>query len=295
MENHLPRVGSLFIGLGSAIRSLRKLAGACRRGDGGSPDFFVIFSLSRCGSTTLHRALNLHPHINCVYEPDLGPPGQPLGSLKARLRGLRRRFSGMKHVWDPNGFPFVPAHISRLSEMEEHKALWLKLNKAVLSQPRTKVIFLRRLDVFSRTLSDLIGQQTQVWGPSADAPPTNDSAGEYRSQLDATALAPIDEAIFAWYLKEEPFMTSAFRGEVETAGTPCFDLTYEELFGHDTDLHKRVACIHRLVDFLGYSPMSPTLTPQLEALLSPLTGKLNSEMTYERVPNLAALGKRFRR
>jgi len=275
------------------IRPLTRLWGVSRHGGVNAQLFFVIVSLSRCGSTTLHRALNLHPDINCIYEPDLGPPDQPLSQLKARLRRLRSQFSGMKHVWDPSGFPFVPEHISRLPDLEQSKALWLKLNKAVLSQPEVRVIFLRRRDVFRRTLSDLIGQQTQVWGPSADAPPTNDSAGEYRSQLDAAPLAQIDEDIFAWYLREEPAMTEALRADVEAAGTPCFDLTYEELFSDHIDPAERIECIHRLVDFLGYPPMSPTLRPQLEALLSPRTGKLNSAETYERVPNMAALEARF--
>jgi hypothetical protein len=71
---------------------------------------FIIFSLPRCGSTTLARALNCYPGIRCALEPFI-PENRPpesgtFGSaddLDAALTGIWAKHNGFKHVWYPTG------------------------------------------------------------------------------------------------------------------------------------------------------------------------------------------------
>jgi hypothetical protein len=152
--------------------------------------FFVIFSLSRSSSTALHRSLNLHPDIACACEPDLGPPEQSAHELVSRLTVLRGVYSGIKHLWDPSGFPFISDHRSKVSAMERHRERWLQLNKIILTQPQQRVIFLQRRNVLRRIVSDLIGQQTDEWGPHEDGPISGTDGADYRSRSPFSRFTP---------------------------------------------------------------------------------------------------------
>ena len=96
------------------------------------PDFFIVVSLSRCGSTTVHRALNCHTGINCILEPEITLPDMSANSIGERMDALRAQWSGMKHVWDPSGYPFLADHVSRVADLDRHAERWVKLNEIVL-------------------------------------------------------------------------------------------------------------------------------------------------------------------
>jgi hypothetical protein len=251
--------------------------------------FFVIFSLSRSGSTALHRSLNLHPDIACACEPALGPPEQSTQELVSRLTVLRGVYSGIKHLWDPSGFPFVSDHISQVPAMERHRERWLQLNKVVLTQPQQRVIFLQRRNVLRRIVSDLIGQQTEEWGPHEDGPISGTDGADYRSRLSVVRLRPIDLDVVRWYLIHERAMMQEFRSAVLQADIPCYDLTYEDLFERSSQPEQRRDAINAIVDFLGYSPMPESVSERIDILLDPRHGKLNSDNTYRLIPNVEGI------
>lgn len=250
-------------------------------------DFFVIFSLSRCGSTALYRALNCHAAVKCLYEP-LFTLGDPLReSLLAQLDDLSAAYSGIKHVWDPSGFPFRPDHRAEIDDMSHHAEQWLALNEVLLRRPTQRIVFLRRRDPLARAVSDLLDQQTNVWGPRWDGDVAADEGDTYRSKLKAIPVKAVDLDLLSWYLTHLPRMEERLRGAV--GANPCLDLDYEDVFGTRDALD----VYRELLEFLGYSTAANQFDQaRVSALLGP-TGKLNTATTLRRLPNHAEIERRF--
>jgi hypothetical protein len=181
------------------------------------PKFFIIFSLSRCGSTAIHRALNAHSEIDCLFEPDFSFANWDEKLVIDELERIRCIYTGIKYVWDPSGFPFVSTHLSSLPELDCNLHKVLDLNLRLLSISEKKVVFLRRRNQLKRILSDLLGQQTDLWGPTfSDArvsTPLKESE-EYRGKIKTKLIKPVSVEITQWYLDHIDVLEEKLRRSV---------------------------------------------------------------------------------
>ena len=258
------------------------------------PQFFIIFSLSRCGSTALHRALSAHADITCVFEPDFSSCDWVEERIRAAVEKLRTSYSGIKHVWDPSGFPFVAEHISTIDTLDARVGSVLGANTALLGSPDTSVVFLRRRDRLARILSDLLGQQTDLWGPvrpDGSVAPGVDEAQRYRAELRRRTVGAIDADLVRWYLDRAEPMETALRRRA--TGSRCLDVWYEDILGVDVSVEDRIRRYQALLDFLGFSShQSRWSHATVRALLSP-SAKLNDASTLQLIPNLRQLRQCF--
>lgn len=117
------------------------------------PNKFLLFSLSRCGSTNLMHSLNCHSDIHCLHEPfnpdrlrrQYGSQVTDLASLRQVMAEIWRTHNGIKHVWEPSGWPFA-----------RHSTL----NQCLLLEAEARVIFLRRRNTLRRIVSNHMSMQT---------------------------------------------------------------------------------------------------------------------------------------
>jgi hypothetical protein len=254
--------------------------------------FFLIFSLSRCGSTAIFRALTSHPEITCLFEPDFSHAGWDGDELTRELESIRAKYNGIKHVWDPSGYPFVTAHMSSVTEMNVRRENVLRLNQRILECPDQRVVFLRRRNQLARIVSDLLGQQTNLWGPAhpdGHWDPAVDEPGRYRDAIKSRAITALSTDVMAWYLEHVPLMEDQLRETV--SGGECLDVFYEDIFGSGLDLDARLSAFRRVVDFLGFRSF-PASGAAVHALLDP-RARLNSPGVLNLIPNLQQIKDRF--
>src|SRR5580658_9563289 len=95
----------------------------------------VIFSASRCGSTTLQRALNLIPGVWLAYEPGFHDIQPCEKAVFERITEVLSDHSGFKHVFDMTGYPFRDLISASIEEMDRNRALWMKLNTVIVNYP----------------------------------------------------------------------------------------------------------------------------------------------------------------
>lgn len=244
--------------------------------------FILIFSLSRCGSTSIHRALNLHRKCNLIYEPDLAC--EKLEEVPILHNKYRDSYTGMKHVWDPSGFPFRPEHKSNIRDIKENIDKWLSYNIELLNIPKQKIIFLTRHDEKSRIVSDLFGQATDVWGPKASDKHLVKAGQQYFGKvLQAESVSLSVDTLF-WYAQNIPILNRKLRESIYR--NPVLDLKYEELFSTDIAESQKIWQFSQILDFVELRSNSFNIsTKKVANILSPM-GKLNNEETYSRIENI---------
>ena len=173
---------------------------------------FLVFSLPRCGSTTLRRLLNCHPRIRCLEEPfnPFNYDGKYLkqvtdtAALDETLLDIWRSYDGIKHTWCPDGWPFIdPA-----------------FNAALLLKPNLKVVFLRRRNLLQRLVSVHISNQTGVWGLFDQ---------HDRKTVADCAFAPMNIDIAKPQLDWDRRMLSDYRRRLVDNGSHFMELLYEDL------------------------------------------------------------------
>ena len=277
--------------------SVRAAAGRLARrllGDGGKVDRsdgktrFAIASLPRSGSTAAYRVLLSDPATSIGYEPEFFDLNCEAGAVGKRAAELFRRFVGLKHVWDPNGWPFAnPEHRSSLEALAKSPEL-IALNAAVLA-PASRIALIRRRDAFARTLSDLWGQQTNLWGHDHARAHDPAEADRYRAAVGRHEPAPIDPELFGWYMAHAESWEDAIMAALPPGNARTF--LYEDLFDPSTSGGAAPAW-HDLAEWLGVRP--DFASAEVRAILSPAS-KLNSAAIYERIPNYAELKDRFGR
>lgn len=253
-------------------------------------DFFVIFSLSRAGSSALFRALNAHSQIQCLYEPTFFSAGWDERKVCARVREIRKEHSGIKHVWDPSGWPFVNSHISTVDCMKYRYNDVLRVNKSLLAMEGQKVLFLRRRSELARVLSDQLGQQTNVWTPAfpafqkAQIENVITDAEHFKKSVRSRVIKPVDMDVIAWYLENTRAMEQEYRTSLSDEHR--MDLWYEDLFDPSLTSLARQKIFEDILKFLGFSAARELWDAQeIEAIFDP-GGKLNDATTLGRIPNI---------
>lgn len=238
---------------------------------------FVIFSLPRCGSTTLARALNCYPGIRCVLEPfipeHLGPRYGTISdgeTLDSALTEIWRDYNGIKHVWYTTGWPFNGT---------------LALNRKLLQCKDAKIIFLSRRNQLLRIISGEMSWQTNIWGDFTEA------EREWVREFDYKPLTPEN---IEHQLRSIASGIKELKDTVRACGASFFELYYEDLFADDVYLAKRLQILGRLREFIGAPQEYDVQTDFTVAdLLNPAKSKLNLTETYLRIPNIAEIERRF--
>ncbi len=236
---------------------------------------FLIFALARTGSTTLRRLLECHPAVSCVHEP-FNPgrrrPPEPVtdgGRLHHELRQLRKRTSGIKHVWDPKGWPFPDGS---------------PLNRELLTRPRQRIVFLNRQNVLRRLVSLQMSRQAKAWGiDDAD-----------RTAMREFPFAALDTAALGYFLARERDAIAHHRRAIVESGNPFLDLWYEDVLAPAIPIDRREAMLGTILEFLGLDPVLPAKRrDRVRLLLQPQDGPLNSAATYRRIPGIDDVEARF--
>lgn len=248
---------------------------------------FAILSLSRSGSTALSRVLSLDTNVHIAYEPDFGDAWRQLESLRSFCLSLYSTFQGIKHVWDPNGWPFADkSHKSTLENLSRSTE-WIGVNASFVDCVG-KVVFLRRKNQLARILSDLLGQQTDLWGHCPSRPHSDREATDYKAQMKLRNLERLDERIIEWYLQ------SASRWEdqimVGVSNQRKLTVYYEDLFGSDVDMSTRMRRVSEIGKWLGIRIRSED--DRVQAILRP-SSKFNDISSYSSIPNFREIVSKF--
>jgi hypothetical protein len=239
---------------------------------------FIIFSLPRCGSTTLARALNCYPGIRCALEPFI-PENRTAkfgaissaDELDAALAGIWAEYNGIKHVWYPTGWPFGGGTLT--------------LNRELLRHSDAKVIFLTRRNELLRIVSGEMSRQTEIWG---------DFTEEQRTWVRGFAYQPLTPRHIEQQMSAVAAALTELKDTLRESGASALEVQYEDIFAADVYLAERLRVLARLRDFVGAPEGYPALADYAAAeLLNPVNSKLNLDQTYERIPNIDEIDRRF--
>ena len=241
-------------------------------------DRFVLFSLPRCGSTTLMHLLNCHPDIRCTHEPfnykntelPICEPVEDSETLDLLLDGLWERYNGVKHMYVPVGWPFRQGST---------------LNQHLLVRPGQKVILLHRRNLLQQIVSNQMALQSSVY---------QIRNAEDRGRITEFRFTPISEKSLARMLAVWKRDIVNCRDLLSREGIAFLDLAYEELFGPAlTTKHKRKA-LKEIFVFLGRDPAAAGIDHmRMDALFDPARSKVNSADTYRLVPGIERIESLF--
>lgn len=234
-------------------------------------DRFLLFSLPRCGSTTLMHMLNCHPEIRCSYEPfnenrtDI-PNFKQIENretLDAVLDQVWERYNGIKHVCVPAGWPF-PAQPT--------------LNRSLLLRAGQRVIFLHRRNLLQQIVSNEMAMQTRIV--------TIDRA-EDRDRIAGFRFEPIKEKTVAQRLTIWKREIRNHREALLRHGIKFLELRYEELFDAAHTAMQRREMLEEVFLSLGRDPAAEGIDyVRIDALFDPARSKVNSADTYRLVPGI---------
>jgi len=234
---------------------------------------FLIFSLSRSGSSTLKEMLECHPQVRCAFEPF--NPSTKLGrkygfqiddeaTLEQCAAKVWEAFNGIKHVWNCNGVPF--------GSQDERQ----RLNDHLLTISRAKVIFLKRRNILKRIVSGEISHQSGIWASDTRA----------RRKIRGSQFEPLDISWLRWQLERELGAVARVRECLLTSRIPFLDLWYEDLYGEFDPPDGSALKLQEIFSFLGLPALDRRKSKQIERLLDPLYRRVNSRASYELIPNI---------
>lgn len=212
--------------------------------------------------------LNCHPDVRCLLEPFNPRWGDmyarrvhDLASLDSTITGIWDTHNGIKHVWDYSGWPFGKD---------------MAYNLRLTAQQGVQVILLTRRNELQRQLSLEIAMQTNIWHLGNIA-----SAGGVRT------LSPLDPVSLHRNICLAREATELVRNALRANRAPFAELSYEDIYTPSTDLSRALERVNETLAFLGAGPL-PSGTPLVRAghLLDPAVYKVNSELSYRRIPNI---------
>jgi hypothetical protein len=235
----------------------------------------LLFSLTRCGSTTLRHLLNCHPRIRCFEEPfnPFNYKGKYLkqvrdeSSLDEILQEIGRRYNGIKHTWGLDGWPFPDK----------------ELNTLLLLRPNQKVFYLRRRNLLRRRVSFHISNQTGIWGQFNE---------HDRKKLVDCQFAAMNVEATRWHLDWERRMLTYYRQLLTHNSSIFMDLWYEDLYNSEVAGRGKIEMLDNMFAFLGEGPIVEAgALERVRELFDASTMKLNSMETYLRIPGIEELDK----
>lgn len=190
-------------------------------------------------------------------------------------------------MWDPNGWPFGNRMHKSTLESLAHSERWIDVNAALLNCA-DKVIFLRRRNQLARVVSDLLGQQTGLWGHDPNAPHSDDEAVTYRNELTHRKLDRLDENVIAWYLRHAESWEDRIMARVPEDRR--LTVYYADLFGPEVDVDTRLDRVAAIANWLGIRMR--TRDERVRSVFRP-KAKFNGPGSYSRIPNFREIVSTF--
>jgi hypothetical protein len=231
---------------------------------------FALISLPRCGSTSLALLLNQHPRLSCLIEPfhperyDGVFHRQALRvSPRESLRRIWTRWNGIKHVFEPNGWPFLGRP---------------ELNSEVAVQQGQRVVVIRRRNLLRRLVSDLICRQTRYWIGTRE---------EFCARLEQTRLLPLDPAKLRGQIRRDRDAMTQLQHAMAERGVPTLEICYEDMFCTADDPATQMQRVNAVLAFLNVPPISlPTFTRQWRERFDGDRHRWASPDVYRRIPGI---------
>jgi hypothetical protein len=234
---------------------------------------FVVVSLPRSGSTTLARLLNCHDDISCLIEPF--HPSRYGGafrrasgdarSLDAVLELIWQKWNGIKHVWEPNGWPFEVAP---------------ELNDRIICGPNRGVILLMRRNLLRRAVSHSICRQTQFWiGTTAD----------FMAHLQGVELRALSAQAVRLEIRRDRNAIDRCAQSLSAANNNgrVLSLFYEDVFREEASEDERLALMNRVLAFLEAQPIThEAFMKAWHRHFEPARYRWSSREVYERIPGI---------
>ncbi len=239
---------------------------------------FVVFALARTGSRTLSRLLNCHHGIRCLYEPfnprlhegRYARRALDRDGLEGALAEIWQSYNGIKHVWDPQGWPFSGGAM---------------LNEHLLTGGTHCILRLTRRNLLRRLVSLHICLQSDVWYMWDE--PTRRKFDEFRFQ-------PIDRDLLGTQLAIEAAALARHRQLLAAGGKPFLDCHYEDVFGADVSVEAKLGRLQEILAFLGATPIADAAAlDRARSLLDPELGAFNSEQVYRRITGIERIEEEF--
>jgi hypothetical protein len=200
---------------------------------------FALISLPRCGSTSLALLLNKHPDLACLIEPF--HPDRYDGvfhrqamqvSLRDSLHRIWTRWNGIKHVFEPSGWPFFGRP---------------ELNAEVASQPGQRIVVIVRRNLLRRLVSDLICRQTRYWIGTRE---------EFCARLESTQLLPFDPAKLRRQIQRDRDAIARLMDLMTERDVPTLQICYEDIFCGGDDPERQMQQVNAVLAFLKVAPVS---------------------------------------
>lgn len=231
---------------------------------------FIIFAHARSGSTTLARALKLHPNVTLLEEPFSFNRHQWPGKHIAYRQALTDKVDSLDKQLDlifeeVIGFKHLQCQLSE------------EFNKHLLSNSGN-IIFLHRRNLLKAAISNQIAEQSRHWGQD-------------RSIVLNTKFKPFSINKLENFISSRETWIKTYKEFIESNNIPHIEVNYENIFGDNIDLRRRLSELENVAAFLGISLKHVKRKP-LNALLEPKT-KLNNDSTYALIPNLEEINKIF--
>ncbi len=231
---------------------------------------FVIDGLTRTGSTTLAGLLNCHPDIRCLVEPfhprryggSFNRMAIAEGSAQPALNMIWCRWTGIKHVWESNGWPFTANP---------------GLNDEVVLSG-SDVIFLRRRNLLRRWISSFISRQLSFWIGTRD---------EFHARLDEIQLGEIDAQFVAHEINRDRVAVDRRLQLLREHNVRTMIVCYEDLYPENSEARCQCSCLNEILGFLGFAEMNrAAVLQQWRALFSAATYRWSSPDVYRQIPGI---------
>jgi hypothetical protein len=231
---------------------------------------FIVSSLPRSGSTTLARLLNSHKDLRCLIEPF--HPHRYQGrfhqlaegrSLNAALDLIWSRWTGIKHVWESNGWPFLYSP---------------ELNDQMALGPSRKIIVVIRRNLLRRVVSNVISRQTRYWiGTRA----------EFVRRLEQTQLKELDPWALRAQIRRDKDAIERQRRFLSDHNVDAMVLYYEDVFCEGAIQSQQLQLVNRVLTFLQAAPIAAdTFAETYQHHFDPDRNRWATAEVYRRIPGI---------
>lgn len=238
---------------------------------------FVIDGLTRTGSTTLANLLSCHPDVKCLIEPfhprrydgHFHKMAVAQESVGPALNLIWFRWTGIKHVWESNGWPFSQSP---------------RLNDGVVLGAR-KVLFLQRRNLLRRSISSSISRQLRFWIGRRE---------EFLSRLEEVQLSDINPDIIADEIKRDQAAVKQRLDLLRNNNVQTMSIFYEDLYTDKVTRRQQLMMINEIFAFLEFRTVTEEqLAFEWAHLLDPDTHRWSSPDVYRRIPRIKEIEDRL--
>lgn len=232
---------------------------------------YTIFSLPRCGSTSLAEIISLDKTSPCLIEPfhpsrhkgDFADHAQTESGLGTCLRLIDVKWRGIKHVAEPSGFPFKST----------------TQNFVLLGYPERLTIFIERKNLLQRAVSHWLSRHTRFW------------MGERATYLKRLADADLSE-ISLWEIQSMIEEDREFNRRCKDiiaalSSDTVLCVTYEQLFRTSASVIDRFRPISKHLNL----EVDESFWGKAEALADPNGRQFANDDVYKSIPALGRIDR----